>query len=68
MFLVDTTSRPGMSGSPAYAVRTAAYATSAGRFEMRTGEPAKKFLGVYSEQNFNAEVGGVWKAEAIATL
>jgi len=68
MFLVDTTSRPGMSGSPVYAVRSAAYATSTGALQVNGGSPAKKFLGVYSEQMLNVEVGGVWKAEAVATL
>jgi len=67
MFLVDTTSRPGMSGSPVYAVRTGVYATSQRALMMNAGA-ARKFLGVYSEQMLDVEVGGVWKAEAVAAL
>jgi Trypsin-like peptidase domain len=67
MFLVDTTSRQGMSGSPVYAVRTAAYRNSAGSLLMTEGG-AKKFLGVFSEQNLQAELGGVWKAQAVQDL
>jgi len=66
MFLVDTTSRTGMSGSPVYAIRTAiTYTDSSGS---HPGWPGKKFLGVYSEQMFDVEVGGVWKADAVAAL
>jgi Trypsin-like peptidase domain len=68
MFLVDTTSRQGMSGSPVYAVRTSAFRSREGALMMQTSGYAKKFLGVYSEQYQEAELGGVWKAQAVQDL
>jgi trypsin-like peptidase len=68
VFLVDTTSRPGMSGSPVYAVRSGAYRASDGTLRTAIGGTMKKFLGVYSEQIQAAELGGVWKAEAVMGL
>jgi len=68
MFLVDTTSRQGMSGSPVYAVRSGPYRSTAGLLKMATTGSMKKFLGVYSEQNQDVELGGVWKAEAVKAL
>lgn len=68
MFLVDTTSRPGMSGSPVYAVRTGSFRTSKGELKMVTSGSLKRFLGVYSEQYQEAELGGVWKATALLAL
>jgi hypothetical protein len=68
VFLVDTTSRPGMSGSPVYAVRSGAYRASDGTLRTAMGGTMKKFLGVYSEQIQAAELGGVWKAEALMAL
>jgi len=35
---------------------------------MGSGGSIKKLLGVYSEQNQAAELGGVWKAEAVMAL
>jgi Trypsin-like peptidase domain len=68
VFLVDTTSRPGMSGSAVYAVRSGAYRSSDGSLRTATSGSMKKFLGVYSEQIQAAELGGVWKAEAVMAL
>jgi S1-C subfamily serine protease len=68
MFLVDTTSRQGMSVSPVYAVRTGAYGSATAQPQMATHGVATKFLGVYSEQDVNRELGGVWKAEAVVAL
>jgi hypothetical protein len=68
IFLVDTTSRPGMSGSPVYAVRSGAYRASDGTLRTATSRTIKKFLGVYSEQIQAAELGAVWKAEAVMAL
>jgi Trypsin-like peptidase domain len=68
MFLVDTTSRPGMSGSPVYAVRSGAYRSSDANLKMAINGTATRFLGVYSEQNLQAELGVVWKAEAVQAL
>jgi len=64
-FLVDTTARPGMSGSPVYARRSGAYQSAAGMTSVGT---ATKFLGVYSEENQVVELGAVWKAEVVASL
>ena len=69
IFLVDTTSRPGMSGSPVFAVRSGAFRSAEGTLKMQAGgAPIKKFLGVYSEQNQPAEIGGVWKADVLVAL
>jgi hypothetical protein len=68
MFLVDTTSRQGMSGSPVYAVRSGAYRSMDGMLKMATRGSMKKFLGVYSEQSQEMELGGVWKAEVVKAL
>jgi hypothetical protein len=68
IFLVDTTSRPGMSGSPVYAVRSGAFRSSDGSLHTAIGGSIKKFLGVYSEQIQAAELGGGWKAEAVMAL
>lgn len=68
VFLVDTTSRPGMSGSPVYAVRTGAYRNTSDLLVMESTGSAKKFLGIYSEQSIAAEIGGVWKAEVVIAL
>lgn len=70
MFAVDTTSRPGMSGSPVYAVRSGAYRSLDGKLMMPSvsGSSVKRFLGVYSEQQIGAEIGGVWKAEVLKEL
>ncbi len=56
IFLVDTTARPGMSGSPVYAVRSGAFRSSDGSLHTAIGGSSiKKFLGVYSEQIQAAE-------------
>jgi len=68
IFLVDTTSRPGMSGAPVYAVRSGAFRSADGTLKTALNGSAKRFLGVYSEQILAAELGGVWKAEALMAL
>jgi len=70
MFAVDTTSRPGMSGSPVYAVRSGTYRSKAGTLmvPLAAGSSVKRMLGVYSEQILVAEIGGVWKAEVLKEL
>src|ERR1700756_1893796 len=60
-FLVDTTARSGMSGSPVYA-RRFTHSDKSGPQEVT------RFLGVYSEENQALELGAVWKAEAVAAL
>lgn len=68
VFLIDTTSRPGMSGSPVYLVCSGTYRGSDGLVRILTGGSIKKFLGVYSEQFQAHELGGVWKAQTVMTL
>jgi hypothetical protein len=68
MFLLDTTSRQGMSGSPVYAIRPGAFRDKEGQLKMSTKDAAVRFLGVYSEQYQEAELGGVWKADAVKAL
>ena len=57
-----------MSGSPAYAVRTGAFRGREGVLMTQVFGYAKKFLGVYSEQYQEAELGGVLKAQAVLDL
>ena len=66
IFLVDTTSRPGMSGSPVYVVRYGTIHTSKG--ENISPESVTRVLGVYSEHIPSAELGGVWKAAVVLEL
>jgi hypothetical protein len=66
VFLVDSTTRPGMSGSPVYAARF--FAVSSKGFGFAMGPRRTKFLGVYSEQIPAAEIGGVWKAKVVKEL
>jgi Trypsin-like peptidase domain len=64
-FLVDATARAGMSGSPVYARRSGTYQNRVGAAVVGA---ATKFLGVYSEENEQAELGAVWKAEVVTDL
>lgn len=67
-FLVDSTAREGMSGSPVYAVATGAMlATGTPKF-LPNSAVAVRFLGLYSAQSVQAEIGVVWKAEVIRAL
>jgi trypsin-like peptidase len=67
VFLADTTSRGGMSGSPVYAIRSGAYNSSKGTM-LQVGGSVTKFLGVYSAQAQAIEIGYVWKAEVVSAL
>jgi hypothetical protein len=64
-FLLDTTSRAGMSGAPVYAKRTGSYSTASTLISVGN---ATKFLGIYSEQSERAEIGIVWKAIVVKRL
>jgi len=68
VFLIDTTSRPGMSGSPVYAVRSGAYRSSDESLKMAINGSIRRFLGVYSAQMQAAEIGMVWKADVIVAI
>lgn len=64
VFLVDATTRSGMSGSPVFARRIGGYHSSKGVFHL--GQNALKFLGVYSGRiREQSDVGMVWKPVVI---
>ena len=64
VFLVDATTRPGMSGSPVFARRIGGYRSS--NIFWNLGRDAVRFLGVYSGRiSEQADVGMVWKPSVI---
>jgi len=66
-FLIDATTKGGMSGSPVIAKRVSIYQTSKGN---QIGN-AVKFLGVYSGREISSsgiEVGFVWKPKTISEI
>jgi hypothetical protein len=72
IFVVDTATREGMSGSPVYARSSGAHLTTTGDFAIGNG-PSSRFLGVYSgrygaKDEFSAQLGRVWHAELIPTI
>lgn len=67
VFLIDATTKSGMSGSPVIAKRVSIYQTSKGN----TIGNAVRFLGVYSGRNIGGdriEVGFVWKPRVISEI
>ena len=67
VFLVDVTTRPGMSGSPVFARRIGGYRSSTAMWHL--GGSAVRFLGVYSGRiREQAEVGMVWKPTVIDNI
>ena len=67
VFLIDATTRSGMSGSPVVARRQGMFRTSTG-FTMGTGT-TDRFLGVYSGRiHDQADVGMVWKPKVLAEI
>lgn len=63
MFIVDATTRHGMSGSPVVARRIGMYRSSQG---MEMGGSATRFLGIYSGRiHGQAEIGMVWRPEVV---
>lgn len=67
-FLVDTTARPGMSGSPVYARRFGSFLDEQGNVVIVTGV-ADRFLGVYAgDIDGRSEVGRIWKASALMEI
>jgi hypothetical protein len=64
VFLVDATTRPGMSGSPVMAVRFGLRRTSKGIFF--DGATVRRFLGIYSGRiHDKSEIAMVWKPHVI---
>ena len=67
-FLIDATTREGMSGSPVVIRTSGAYTNSEGNFVIGGGV-ATKFLGIYSGRiHEDAEVGCVWRPQVISEL
>ncbi|MBI2165140.1 MAG: trypsin-like peptidase domain-containing protein [Chloroflexi bacterium] len=63
IFLIDATTKPGMSGSPVIARRYGWYLSSEG---YQGGSDATRFLGIYSGRiHESADVGSVWKPEVL---
>ena len=66
-FLIDATTKSGMSGSPVIAKRVSIYQTSQGN---NIGN-AVKFLGIYSGREIDSsgiEIGYVWKPKVISEI
>jgi Trypsin-like peptidase domain len=65
-FLVDATTRGGMSGSPVVLRVGGSHVTKDGSFVVTTGGWPTRFLGVYSGRiHEQSEIGIVWKPEAL---
>lgn len=66
VFLIDATTKPGMSGAPVIARRIGMRNTSTG---LSIGGEANRFLGIYSGRiHAEADVGMVWKPEVLDEL
>ena len=64
-FLIDATTRGGMSGSPVVLRLSGGYNTKNGK-QILAGGIATKFLGVYSGRiHADAEIGMVWRPHVI---
>jgi hypothetical protein len=68
IFLIDATTKGGMSGSPVIAKRTEGYRSSQAT---HLSGSATKFLGIYSSRNIGLdgiEIGLVWKPQVIKEI
>lgn len=74
MFLIDTATREGMSGAPVYAQEVGTWLPEGTSDEsQRTFGKGRMFVGAYSgrvhaEDEFKAQLGIVWKLEAIEQI
>ncbi|THK36394.1 hypothetical protein EHS39_19705 [Ensifer sp. MPMI2T] len=67
IFLIDSRTRPGQSGSPVIAARRGMVHRKSGNIGM--GGEAVEFLGIYSGRiNDQSDLGFVWKRSAIKEL
>lgn len=67
-FLIDATTRGGMSGSPVIARATGAYMTRNGAYVISTGH-INRFIGVYSGRlREDSELGMVWRPNVIEEI
>lgn len=64
-FIIDATTRGGMSGSPAVLRTSGGYRTRNGGTVMSVSHPVTLFLGVFSAHIEAAEIGLVWRARLI---
>ncbi|QHT61312.1 trypsin-like peptidase domain-containing protein [Paenibacillus lycopersici] len=68
VFLIDATTRGGMSGSPVILRLTGGYNTSNGNYIM-AGGVSNKFLGIYAGRiHGDAEIGRVWRPYLIEEI
>ena len=68
MFLIDATTRGGMSGSPVVIRLNGGYKTRMGSYVL-SGSVATKFLGTYSGRiHQDSEIGRVWKSTVLKQL
>jgi len=65
VFLIDATTRPGMSGSPVVLRLPGGYQTKSGNRIIGVGGFKTLFLGIYSAQQPYSEIGKVWKPQVI---
>ena len=69
VFLIDSRSRPGQSGSPVVAHRNGGPVLLEDNSTHVFAEPVTRFLGVYSGRiNQESDLGMVWKADALTAL
>lgn len=67
-FLIDATTRDGMSGSPVVIRTSSTYTNSNGVFVLNNGA-VSKFLGIYSGRiHKDAEIGCVWRPQVISEI
>ena len=67
-FLIDATTRGGMSGSPVVLRLNGGYKTRSGNVMMVTSGFRTLFLGIYSGQWPHPEIGKVWKPIVIKEI
>lgn len=67
-FLIDATTRGGMSGSPVFLRLSSGFEIGNGAIKL-SGLPTNKFLGIYSGRvNSDIELGFIWKPQAISEV
>lgn len=68
-FLIDATTRGGMSGAPVVLRLPGSHVRADGSFVVTTGGTPTRFLGVYSGRiHDQSEIGIVWKPQVIAQI
>ena len=68
-FLIDATTREGMSGSPVVLRLLGGYTTKSGATIMTQSRPKTRFLGIYSGRiHRDSEIGIVWRPRVITEI